>query len=150
MLPTSMKGDGFYKAHSSIQRTVIDISLPLVEQAASRIPLPEEPESLRIVDYGCGNGKNSLIAIGASMEAVRKRKPDQDFSVVHNDLPSNDFNSLLQDIHGDSQDSYLRATAVNGHESGQVYVLISATSFLDKPQPRQRSASRIPAQLPSL
>lgn len=129
MVPTSMKGDGYYKAHSLIQRKVIDVSLPLIQEAALRIPLPPENESFCLADYGCGQGKNSLIPIGASIDAVRSRREGQSISVIHNDLPSNDFNSLLKDIHSDSQDSYLLKAACHQAASGQIFVLVSATSF---------------------
>lgn len=135
MLPTSMKGDGYYKAHSLIQRKVIDLSLPLIKEAAARIPLPPETEAFCLADYGCGQGKNSLVPIAASIDAVRARRAGQSISVIHNDLPSNDFNSLLKDIHCDSQDSYLMRGQAEESKPGQIFVLVSATSFYEQVAP---------------
>ncbi len=134
MLPTSMKGDGYYKANSSIQKMVIDVALPLICQAAEKIALPEGRLPFTIVDYGCGEGKNSIIPVRTLVEAIRARKKDQDFSVIHDDLPTNNFNGLFRDIYSE-EETYLQLAEANGNSSGKIFVFAGAHSFYDQVAP---------------
>lgn len=133
MLPTSMKGEGFYKTYSSVQRMVIHQVLPLLSQSVGRISLPDHGQPFTIVDYGCGEGKNSMIPVRAVVDAVRARRRHEDFLVIHNDLPTNNFNGLLQDVFADRDDSYL-PTVPDG-DCGKIYVLAGASSFYQQVAP---------------
>lgn len=132
MLPTSMKGDGFYKSHSLIQAMVIGEIEPLIFDAASRVPLPSGEQPFSIVDYGCGEGRNSVIPVRAAIQAVRQRKQEQDICVVHNDLPTNNFNGLFKDIYAGVKDSYLD---LDSSGVGRTFVLASASSFYNQVVP---------------
>ncbi len=133
MLPTSMKGDGFYKSHSLIQRKVIEVIEPLISDAASRVPLPADFQPFWIVDYGCGEGRNSVIPVRTVVQAVRRRRRQQDICVVHNDLPTNNFNGLFKDVYGVDEDSYLGSQTDDG---GRTFVLAGASTFYSQVLPK--------------
>ncbi len=58
-----------------------------------------------IIDYGCSLGANSILAMNHLIQFIHEHKSINNFSVYHNDLPSNDFNALLENLHS-STDSY--------------------------------------------
>jgi hypothetical protein len=65
-------------------------------------------EPIVIADYGSSEGHNSLVPIAAAIRVLRGRVGSQRaISVVHTDLPGNDFSALFQ-ILTDDPDSYLR------------------------------------------
>src|SRR5215467_3822378 len=104
MAATRMKGDGFYDAHSEMQLSVIAHTSELITEAVARIPLASEVFS--IIDYGSAEGKNSVVSVKLALDAVRKRNPLQLVSIVHNDLPANDFNRLFANLNAPGIDSY--------------------------------------------
>ncbi len=126
-----MKAGGFYKSHSLVQKMVIEKSLPLIAEAAARVPLPDSGRPFTIVDYGCGEGKNSLIPVGAIIDNVGARQKGLDFLVIHNDLPSNNFNGLAQDIHADGEGSYLVGKGLER----RIFALLAGCSFYGQVAP---------------
>ena len=49
-----------------------------------------------LADYGCSEGRNSLMPIGAAVDALRARHGnDLQVLVLHTDLPGNDYSSLF-------------------------------------------------------
>jgi hypothetical protein len=93
-----MKGDGYYASNSSLQFQAIESIAPLITAAMEKVKLPPATSSFNIVDYGCAHGLNSALAIQYALDALRKRIAHQCISIIHNDLPSNDFNSLFRHL----------------------------------------------------
>jgi hypothetical protein len=103
--PAPMERGGGYNRASEVQAAGLSPALPLLRAAAGRVPLPEG--TLGLADYGCSEGRNSMAPMRAAIEALRGRAgPERPISVVHTDLPDNDFASLFHELEG--PDSYLR------------------------------------------
>ncbi|ODN43941.1 class I SAM-dependent methyltransferase [Piscirickettsia litoralis] len=64
-------------------------------------------EFLHLVDYGCSTGANSIANIKAIIHHLNKSFNVTKFEVMHNDLPSNDFNEVSKALYNDKE-SYLR------------------------------------------
>lgn len=111
-----MKDKGFYDNHSQTQRAAINASLPYIEKALSTIKLPSSEKPFVIVDYGCSEGKNSLYAVQAMVDYIQRRQKQQAISVTFNDLPSNNFNKLFENI-------------ANANDSDSVLYFASAKPF---------------------
>jgi len=102
-----MEGSGAYNRSSSVQASGLSPAVPLLEQAAQSVPLADAPAPVVIADYGASEGRNSLAPMAAAIACLRTRTgPDRAISVVHTDLPGNDFNALFQVLAGDPN-SYL-------------------------------------------
>ena len=103
-----MEGHGFYNRSSGVQAAGSSPALPLLEAAARRMPLPAPPAPIVIADYGSSEGHNSLAPIAAAIRTLRDRiGAERAISVVHTDLPGNDFSGLFQTLASDPA-SYLR------------------------------------------
>ena len=106
-----MEGHGGYNRSSSVQASGSFPALPLLEQAAATVPLPGSSEAIVIADYGSSEGRNSLAPLAAAIKVLRGRiGPERAISVVHTDLPANDFSALFQTLDSDPG-SYLRGDA---------------------------------------
>lgn len=80
---------------------------PMLERAAKMAALPVETAPIVIADYGSSQGRNSLVPIAAAIEVLRERcGPEREISVVHTDVPENDFTVLFQTLLNDPA-SYL-------------------------------------------
>lgn len=100
---------GAYNRNSSVQESGSAPALPWFESAARAVDLPALPVPIVIADYGASQGHNSFGPMAAAIRALRERTaPEQAISVVHTDLPGNDFSALFQALASDPQ-SYLRA-----------------------------------------
>jgi hypothetical protein len=103
-----MEGHGAYNRSSRVQAAGLAAAIPLLSEAAETVPLSPTPEPIVIADYGCSEGHNSLIPMREAITALRKRVgASRAVSVVHTDLPSNDFSALFEALESDP-DSYLR------------------------------------------
>lgn len=103
-----MEGQGAYNKHAAQQAAGGALALPLLERAAERVVLPPPNNPVVVVDYGSSQGKNSLRPMRAAIGVLRRRLGDQSpISVVHTDLPGNDFSSLFNTLEDDPE-SYLR------------------------------------------
>ncbi len=106
--PAPMEGRGFYNRSSRVQAAGFSPAVPLLEQAARAAPLARAPEPITIADYGASEGRNSLAVMETAIRALRDRVgSERAISVVHADLPANDFSTLFQTLLSDSG-SYLR------------------------------------------
>ena len=104
-----MEGHGAYNRSSFVQAAGSMRPAALLERVAGSADLPAASEPILIADYGSSQGANSLAPIGAAIRALRARTaPDHEISVVHTDLPDNDFSSLFRTL-ATSEKSYLRA-----------------------------------------
>jgi hypothetical protein len=93
-----MSGDGVYNRHSSFQREIVERSRSLLIAAVRQIGVVE-PE-FTVVDYGCGPGRNSVIAFRTVIGEYRKRSPDGVIVATHNDQIGNDWNDLFANVSG--------------------------------------------------
>jgi hypothetical protein len=106
--PAPMEGGGAYNRSSRVQAATSLPALTMFEHAAMAVPLPEPPAPLVIADYGASAGHNSLAPMQAAIGALRQRAgAGRAISVVHTDLPGNDFAALFRTL-TDDPDSYLR------------------------------------------
>ncbi|KAJ6258203.1 hypothetical protein Dda_7122 [Drechslerella dactyloides] len=79
-------GDNFYNENSDQQYLAMEASLPLFADL-------ELGSNVTIADYGCSQGASSI----AAMQKLIARLPaGSTATLVFNDLPSNDFNSLIK------------------------------------------------------
>src|SRR5215475_799720 len=106
--PAPMEGHGAYNRSSRVQATGASPAIPLLEQAAREAALPPALEPIVLADYGSSEGHNSLAPMGLAIRELRRRAgPERAISVVHTDLPGNDFSALFQMLAADPE-SYLR------------------------------------------
>jgi SAM dependent carboxyl methyltransferase len=106
--PAPMEGGGAYNRSSRIQAAGLSPAVPLLQRAASAVSLSNTSEAIVIADYGSSEGRNSLSPMTVAIRALRERVgPNRAISVVHTDLPGNDFSALFETLDNDP-DSYLR------------------------------------------
>jgi len=105
--PAPMEGKGAYNRSSHVQGTGSLPAVPLFEQAAARVDLPADPDTIVIADYGSSQGRNSFEPMSVAIRTLRQRAPQgQPISVIHTDLPSSDYSTLFQALETDPK-SYL-------------------------------------------
>ncbi len=107
--PAPMEGHGVYNRSSRVQAAGLAPAIPLLERAAQTVLLSETADDpLVIADYGSSEGKNSLAPMTVAIRAIRERAGvERAISIVHTDLPGNDFSALFQTLINDPG-SYLR------------------------------------------
>lgn len=107
-LPSPMEGRGGYNRNSGVQAGVLLPALAMLEEAARNVELPPKEAPIVLVDYGSSQGHNSLLPLQTAIEVIRQRiGPKKEISVIHTDLPENDFTSLFETLITDTE-SYLR------------------------------------------
>ncbi|HWF32885.1 MAG TPA: hypothetical protein VG188_10030 [Solirubrobacteraceae bacterium] len=116
-----MAGDGLYNAHSQPQHVAGGDGVPLLVRACEAASL-DRARAVVVADYGSSQGRNSLVPMSAAIEQLRSRLgPGTPISIVHTDLPSNDFAALFTTLDADPQ-SYLRgATNVFAYAAGRSF-----------------------------
>ena len=106
--PAPMEGHGAYNRSSRVQAAGSSPAIALLDKAARQVPLVTAPEPVVIVDYGSSEGHNSLAPVTVAIGILRERiGRERAISVVHTDLPGNDFGALFQTLASDP-DTYLR------------------------------------------
>jgi cyclopropane-fatty-acyl-phospholipid synthase len=102
-----MQGCGDYNLNSALQSSNLQSAVPLLVDAAKSIAMdPNRP--MLLADYGASQGRNSMLPVSAAIDAMRSgREPAGPITIVHTDLPSNDFASLFTMLDEDDA-SYLR------------------------------------------
>jgi hypothetical protein len=109
--PAAMEGQGRYNRSSQVQAAGLSPAVPMLECAARDVPLPSGRLPIVIADYGSSQGQNSLAPVGAAIDVLRQRAGrERTISVVHVDLPQNDFTVLFEMLCSDPQ-SYLKRDA---------------------------------------
>jgi hypothetical protein len=102
-----MQGDGRYNRNSTAQAAAGDRGVPLLVAAAGAVPVASDAVTgaagpVVVADYGCSEGHNSMVPVGAAVDALRERHGDDlQVSVLHTDLPGNDYSSLFRTIADD-------------------------------------------------
>ena len=108
---TAMEGGGAYNRSSTVQAAGLTPAVPWFTEAARLVPLGAPDLPLIVADYGSSQGRNSLGPLGAAIGVLRERAgADRPISVVHADLPGNDFSALFETVATDP-DSYLGGDA---------------------------------------
>ncbi len=116
-----MAGHGLYNAHSQPQHVAGGDGLPLLARACEAVPL-DRSRGVVVADYGSSQGRNSLVPMSAAIDQLRSRlDAETPISIVHTDLPSNDFAALFTTLDTDPE-SYLRgASNVFSYASGRSF-----------------------------
>jgi hypothetical protein len=96
----TMSGGGAYSLATKGAADVINLAVDLVLNAVEAMKLPPELPVFQMLDMGCADGGTSLGMIGKVIERVEKTCPDAVFNIIYTDQPRNDFNALVQMIHG--------------------------------------------------
>ena len=131
-MPDATRGmtrGGNYDAHDEYQRDVAATASQLVAESIDAAAFPEPDATFVVADYGAATGSNSIAATTSAARAVRARRAGQPIAVLHNDLPTNDWNTLFANL-AHTDDSYL---ALDG---GAALPLVSAISFFETSAPR--------------
>lgn len=124
-----MKGDGFYNRHSAMQATGIAALLSLWEASCRTVAIGEGP--VTVADYGCSQGRNSMVPMRLAIKVLRSRSgPSVPIEVVHTDLPSNDFSALFEALASDPN-SYM-------NEASDVFPSAIGRSYFEPLFPPQR------------
>lgn len=135
MLVTRIRGEGVYDANSDMQRCILEAASPLIDYAAVRAQIPTE-RTFSIVDYGCSEGRNSVDSVKKIIRSVRNRDKRARISVLHNDLPRNNFNRLFENLYDDPENSYLDTADDDLIRLGsKVFAFASGASFYGRVAP---------------
>lgn len=127
-----MEGKGFYSSHSQPQHDAMAFGLPLITRAAKEIPLPGPNQVCVIADYGVAGGRNSIEPMRTAIALLRQRANlPFPITVVHTDIPTNDFDPLFQLLA--SPGSYLVNTE-------NVFAYVAGKSFYEQLFPDDRVA----------
>src|ERR1700733_3166711 len=127
-MQATMRDEGFYDNHSSIQRSVLEVAEPLIRYAAESISLGSGHEPTTIVDYGASEGSNSVAAVNFALETIWLRKTDQPVRVIHEDQPQNNFNKLFENVY-QFQDTEYSQTIHTPSGQTKLFVFASGCSF---------------------
>ncbi|KAL6874050.1 hypothetical protein ACP4OV_014132 [Aristida adscensionis] len=98
-------GDTSYARNSSLQAGEQGNVKPMIEEAVASLvdggAADRFPGGMMIADLGCSSGPNTLVLASTAVDAVRRRcaqlrQPPPELCVHFNDLPGNDFNSVIK------------------------------------------------------
>src|SRR5271169_630079 len=150
--PAPMEGHGVYNRSSRVQAAGLAPAVPLLEQAARTVPLAAAAQPVVIADYGSSEGRNSLVPLAVAISVLRERVgPERAISVVHTDMPDNDFTALFQAL-AVHPNSYLRGDpAVFASAAGKSFyeqILPSGSVTLGWSSWAVQWLSRVPAPIP--
>ena len=107
----SMVGHGYYNLHSEAQKNANEYTRPMLIDAVNGIDPAQTADRFVVGDFGSSQGANSLDPMRTIIQTVQSRwRPVPPISVVHIDLPSNDFSALFTTVFG-SPNSYLHGQA---------------------------------------
>jgi hypothetical protein len=103
------EGSGAYNRDAAPQAAGIAQALRSLERAARAVDIGAADQPFVIADYGASQGKNSLAPMRVAIAALRARVGvERPISVVHVDVPANDFSTLFAVVETDP-DSYVHA-----------------------------------------
>jgi hypothetical protein len=117
-----------YDEHSEYQRAVAATGAALIEECVEATgPLPDGATFV-IADFGASTGKSSIASVRTAVDTVRAASPTRPVAVLHNDVPTNDWNTLFANVASDEH-SYLEAAGP------PVLPLASAITFFEPAAP---------------
>ncbi len=123
-----MKSGGYYDHHSEYQQKVAATGAELIRSAVQRGPTLAATETFVIADYGASTGKASAVSMRTAVDAVRAAQADRPVAAIHNDVPTNDWNTLFANVTDDP-------AGYAGADGPAVVPLASAVSFFDAAAP---------------
>ncbi|KAF5463107.1 hypothetical protein F2P56_019048 [Juglans regia] len=96
-------GETSYSNNSHLQKKVISMTMPIIEEAMTNLYSSTLPSSLVIADLGCSSGHNSLFVVSELIKIVEKLRQKSghqslEIQVLLNDLPGNDFNTIFKSL----------------------------------------------------
>ena len=119
----TMSEGGAYSLATKGAADVINLASDLVLNAVEDMKLPSDLSVFRMTDMGCADGGTSLGMIAKVINLVGQTCPETSFNIIYTDQPRNDFNALVQIIHGLGPfESYLERFR-------NVHPMFSASSF---------------------
>ena len=129
---TVMQGGGEYNRYSSLQRTAAAGAIAILPTAIAALSphLPTSGEAITVLDYGCSEGKNSVLHVEAIVEQLRKAVgglagSPRPISLILNDQPANDWGSLVR--------TFSTEGLLTRHRS--VFLTLAPTSFFQQVVP---------------
>ncbi len=150
-IPTAMEGCGAYNRSSRVQAAGLSPAVPMLQRAAQTAAL-SVAQPIVIADYGSSQGRNSLAPINAAIEVLRQRiGSDRPISVIHTDLPQNDFSALFQTLNTDPNSYLVRQSTVFASAVGRSYfeqILPQASVTLGWSSWAIQWLSRVPGVIP--
>jgi hypothetical protein len=120
----AMRGAGYYSAHTTGAKTVIDAATELVLEAGRDIKLDNPETAFGIADYGCADGGTSIDLHRAVIADIRRREPGRPISLTYTDLPGNDFSALFKRLQGQ-----LPMDPIGLSNFDRLFPMASGTSF---------------------
>ena len=108
-MPTNaMDGSGFYNEHSVQQEEAAAAGVAMLRRAAGEAPLPVDSAPFVVVEYGSSGGRHPLRRhathpLRVALDELDSRGDHGSVSVVHTDLPGNDFSTLFETVAGDPE-----------------------------------------------
>lgn len=126
-MPTTKGMTGSYNRDSRTQKEDFEHFLDTLLECIDATAM-EGAQQYSIIDYGCSLGANSVLAMNRLIRHLHEHKSIRNFSVFHNDLPTNDFNTLLKKLISSPHDYR--------HASGcRVYTQLVPASFFQQVLP---------------
>nr|CAB3470451.1 unnamed protein product [Digitaria exilis] len=98
-------GDTSYARNSTVQGGQQGNLKPMIEDAVAGLVdgSNQVTTAIMVADLGCSFGPNMLVLVSTAVDAVRRRclqlhQPPPDVCIHMNDLPDNDFNSVIKSL----------------------------------------------------
>uniref|UniRef100_A0ACD6AB09 Uncharacterized protein n=1 Tax=Avena sativa TaxID=4498 RepID=A0ACD6AB09_AVESA len=91
-------GETSYAQNSSLQKKSMDTVKKLVTESATDVYVSLRPGRFTMADLGCSSGTNALGMVEDIIRSIAEvcgASPSPEFSVLLNDLPTNDFNTTF-------------------------------------------------------
>ena len=96
----TMSEGGLYSLATKGAKDVIDVATPRVLDA---IAVRDNQSTFMMADMGCADGGTSLDMVRSVISHLSQLCPGIQIAVVYADQPANDFNALVNIIHGRTQ-----------------------------------------------
>jgi len=97
----TMSEGGLYSLATKGAKDVIDIATPRVLDAVSSLDIQDN--RFTMADMGCADAGTSLDMVRSVLGSLSENRPGIQGTVVYADQPANDFNALMQIVHGRTQ-----------------------------------------------
>ncbi|UJR19465.1 hypothetical protein I4U23_022596 [Adineta vaga] len=106
MTNNSIKGmSDNYNLHSSPQLALIQSSISLIKKGIEYLHINESLSPIIIADFGSSHGMNSIYIMNIIINLIKEMKniKQESFLIIHNDLPTNNWNSLFHLLNQQNQ-----------------------------------------------
>ncbi|KAI3726519.1 hypothetical protein L1987_66317 [Smallanthus sonchifolius] len=98
-------GDYSYSNNSHLQRKVISMTKPIIDDALANLYYTMNfPKTLIMADLGCSSGPNTLLVTSELVKSIDKirlklaKDESLEIQMYLNDLPHNDFNTIFNSV----------------------------------------------------